>query len=427
MKILLHTWVILLSFFLLAVPVTANLSGTDIPIHSLNITEDESGNPYNTYSNGFVLDHELIVWETYRVKQAPPKNISSIIRMMNVSDGETQVIATSPSSEHQYMFDTPFSAEEGRVVWSENSMIFLYDRTTGKEKSLTTDESRGDPRLYRQNRNPIIISDRVIWIGDQVYPSTRSEIALLNLTSQNRQLVFSGPGKIGTLSADGSHIVWSDERNEPGGGDIYLFDLDRNEEIPLCTARDLQHYPRISGEYVVWEDLRHGNPAIYLYNLTSKTEQRISGDNPLTLASMPYIAGNYVAWTQYDVHDRTREKSRTIAIYRINTGERELFLQGTRPLTLLDLKENRLLYYRSEGKSLQEGYVHLFVIDTMEESLATTQPAPVTGQENLTREATHQRSPAPSQSAPVCVALPLAAACIAFFIWARTAYPSTGP
>jgi len=416
MEKIIENVVLAVLFFLVVTPVTANMSGTDVLIHSPYIIEEEFGDPYFTYSKGFVLDQNWIAWETYRLKQAPPKNISSVIRMMSVSDGETQVIASSPSSEHQYMFDTPFSAEDGRVVWSENSTIFLYDRTTGKEQSLTWDESRDDPRLYRQNRNPIITSDRIIWIGDQVYPSTRSEIFLLNLTSQNRQLVFSGPGKIGMLSADGSHIVWSDNRNEPGGGDIYLFDLDRNEEIPICTARNLQQHPAISGEYVVWEDYREGKPAIYLYNLTSKTEQRISDDNPLTLASMPYLAGNYVAWAQYDVNDRTREKSRTIAIYRINTGERELFLQGTRPLTLLDLKENRILYYRSDGKSLHDGYVHLFVIDTLAETRVTTQPTQVIVQENLTQDTVSSRQPAPTRFASIGAALPLMAGCIALLI-----------
>jgi len=398
------------SLIMLASP-TAALSGTDTLIHSPYIIEDESGDPYFTYSKGFVLDQNWIGWETYRLKQAPPKNISSSIQMMNVSDGETQVLATSPSSEHQYMFDTPFSTENGRVVWSENSKIFLYDRTTGKEKSLTTDESRDDPRLYRQNRNPIITSDRIIWIGDQVYPSTRSEIFLLNLTSQNRQLVFSGPGKIDTLSADGSRIVWSDERGEAGGGDIYLFDLDRNEETPVCTARDIQQHPQISGDYVVWEDYRDGIPAIYLYNLTSKTEQRISNDNPLTLASMPYISRNFIAWTQYDIQDRTREKSRTIMIYSISTGEKELFLQGARPLTLQDFKDNRLLYSRQDDKSIKDGFIHLFVIDTPVSAPSPTLSASSPEQENFIDHGEKSHAPVPTHSASG-IATPLAFACL---------------
>jgi beta propeller repeat protein len=413
MKMLLRMCGIVFFFFLVMAPVAANISGTDIPLHSPYIIEGESGDPYFTYSKGFVLDQNWIVWETYRLKQAPPKNISSIIQMMNVSDGEMQVLATSPSSEHQYMFDTPFSTENGRVVWSENSKIFLYVRTTGKEKSLTTDESRDDPHLYRQNRNPIITSDRIIWIGDQVYPSTRSEIFLLNLTSQNRQLVFSGPGKIDTLSADGSRIVWVDKRNEPGDGDIYLYDIDQNEERPLCTAPDLQQYPRISGDYVVWEDFRDGIPAIYLYNLTSRTESRISD---LTfIASMPYISGNYIAWTQYDIQDRTREKSRTIMIYNIGTGEKELFRQGARPLTLQDFRDNHLLYSIQDDKTLQEGYVHMFVIDRPVPFPSPTFYSPAHEGGNYTSQVEYSREPTPLQSASILS--PLLIVCSIFLVY----------
>ncbi|MCK9581307.1 MAG: hypothetical protein M0Q92_12790 [Methanoregula sp.] len=418
MKNLSHICGLVLIFFLVTIPASAILSGTDIPLYSTSITEDESGNQFYSFSNGFAVDHNLILWETLLLERTLQTNITSTLWLMNLSDGKMQILATSPSPEHQHLFNTPFGIADGRVVWSEDFNIFVYNDTSQEAYALTTDGAGVDLSIQRENRDPVISGDRVVWAKRTLYPSNDFGIVLYNLTSQTLQELPVGPGRKSYPAIDGSRIVWSDKRKEPGGGDIYLFDIDRNEEIALCTAHDLQQYPRISGNYVVWEDLRDGNPAIYLYNLTSGTEHRISENNLMALASMPYLSGNYAVWTEYSVLDQTRDESRRIIVYNIITGETELLLPDTPQKVLWDFRDNRILYSDSDNTSLKEGYVHLYVIDAPAPDPLPVLTSPTSGVGNHTTPTEKPATMVPTREAPA-TAIPLALGCFCLLFWIR--------
>lgn len=406
-ELLLYGLVLLL--FMTVIPVAGEFFGRDIVIDSPYITENESGTAF-TVSDGFALDHDLMIWETYRQERNGPKNVSGSIRMMNLTDGNTRILATFPSPGHKEMFDTPFGFSDGRVVWLEDFNVWVYDKNVEKAYPLTTDGVHVDLSIQRENRDPFISADRIVWAKKKLYPYVDYDIVLYNLASQTLTDISTAPGKKSTPVMDGTRIVWSDKRDEPDDGDIYLYDLVRGIEIPLCTARDLQQHPAISGNYVVWEDFRNGNPGIYLYNLTSMTENRISDTNPLFLAGMPLLSGNFAAWTEYSVSDKTREDSRRVIVYNILTGERELFLSGSTRPVLLDLDDNRILYADPENKSLEEGFAHLFMIDVPQKTAAPTEPSPDPAQQNITYPDNSIPLPAPTQTSPAGI-VPLAAAC----------------
>ncbi|MDD1686936.1 hypothetical protein [Methanoregula sp.] len=417
MKPLLQMCGIFLFILLVTTPVAALLSGTDIPFYSPHITEDESGNPYLTYSEPFNLDRDRIVWQTARLTPSPTKYISSTIWMMNMSDGETRILATTHSPDHSYRVDTPFGLAGEHVVWSENSTIFLYNQATGETSALTPDEiSVEDPSLMRDNQYPVISGDHVAWIRVQIYPITMYEIALFNLTSQARRVIHTGPGKISTLSMDGSRIVWSDDRNEPGSGDIYLFDLDLNEEIPLSTARHSQYCPEISGDYVVWRDFRDGNPATYLYNLTSGTEYRISRD--FFNAYAQQISGDLIAWKENSIFDTRDEPSGSIIVYSISSGAREVLPISTEFPRLFDIDGNRILWasYGEDPKDKlkKDGYIHLFVINTPNLDPVPELTPQSDGFRNHTLTPEKTASPTPTHSSPG-PAVPLAVGSLLLF------------
>lgn len=404
---LLYGFVLLL--FITAIPVAGQFSGRDIVIHSPYIMENESDTVF-TFSDGFALDHDLMIWETYRQERNGPKNVSGSIHIMNLTDGNTHVAATFPSPGHKEMFETPFGFSDGRVVWLEDFNVWVYDNAGKEAYPLTTDGAHVPVSIQRANRDPTIFADRAVWVKQKNYPSDDDDIVLYNMTSHTLTDISAAPGKKSGPVMDNSRIVWSDKRDEPDDGDIYLYDVERSREIPLCTARDLQQHPAISGNYVVWADFRDGNPGIYLYNLTSMTEYRISDTNPLFLASMPFLSGDYAAWTEYSVSDKTREKSREIIVYNILTGERELFRpESSRPV-LLDLDDNRILYADQENKLLEDGFVHLFMIDVPQKTAAPTDPSPDPGPQNSTRPGDPTMSPSSPQTSPAGI-VPLAAAC----------------
>jgi beta propeller repeat protein len=421
MKNLSHICGLVLLFFLLTIPVSAILSGTDIPIYSPYITEDESGNQFYSFSNGFAVNHNLIFWETLLLERSLQTNITSTLWLMNLSDGKMQILATSPSPEHQRLFNTPFGIADDRVVWSEDFNIFVYNDTSQEAYALTTDGAGVDLSEQRENRDPVISGDRIVWAKRKLYPSNDYGIVLYNLTRRTLQEYPVGPGRKLSPAMDGSRVVWTDKRDEPDGGDIYLFDLDRNEEIPLCTARDLQQHPGISGDYIVWEDFRDGNPAIYLYNLSSGTEHRISENNLMALASMPYLSGNYAVWTEYSVLDKTRDESRRIIVYNILTGERELFLPDTPRKVLWDFHDNRILYSDSDNTSLKEGYVHLYMIDTPAPDPLPVLTSPSYGSGNHTYATEKPATTVPTREAPLA-AIPLALGGTVLALWIRNRF-----
>ena len=384
-------------------PVTATLSGADIPVYSPYITEDDSGSPNYTYSDAFAIDHDQMVWEKFTWEQANSSNFSITLYLMNLTDRSTRIIATSPSPEFHYLFETPFGLADGKVVWCAESdaNLFMYDDHAGKMYPLTTDGTSIDLGIQRRNRDPFIFGDQIIWAKQKLYPSEDADIVMYNLTDKTLRDIATDPGKKSGPTMDDSYVVWVDRRNEPGAGDIWLFDLKNNTERPLCTAHGLQHYPQVSGNYVVWGDLRDGPPAIYLYNLTTETEYRIS--DPNYYAAMPSLSGNYVAWETYALYDDTKEKTRQVVVYNIATGESVLFEPGTRHPMLLGLNNNRILYANPDRQTIKDGYVHIFAIETPAPVQSTPEVPVVTTPhtENRTAPASYSFSePAPAGSGP---------------------------
>lgn len=81
-----------------------------------------------------------------------------------------------------------------------------------------------------------------------------------------RRKLVTGGSHLGGPRISGRRIVYPDTRN--GNSDIYLYELDLNQEFALCTHFDQQLIPDISGNYVVWADMRSGSGDIYLYDLS---------------------------------------------------------------------------------------------------------------------------------------------------------------
>jgi beta propeller repeat protein len=403
MKCILYLCSTILLLCIAMPPVAASLSGTDIPIHSPYITEDDSGKPNYTYPEGVAIDRDQMVWEKLIWEPANSSHFSLTLYLMNLTDGNTRIIATSPSQDFQYFFQTPFGFADGRVVWNaeNDTNLFMYDDRTEKVSPLTVDGT-ADLSIQRPNRDPFIFGNRIVWAKQKLYPSEDSDIVLYNLTDRTLRDIATDPGKKAMPTMDDSYVVWVDKRSEPGAGDIYLFDLANNTERPLCTARGVQHYPQVSGNYVVWADLRDGPPAIYLFNLTTGTEYRIS--DPNYYAAVPYLSGNYVAWEMYALYDDTKEKTRQVVVYNIATGESVLFEPGTRHPMLLGLNNNRILYANPDNQTIKDGYVHIFAIDTPAPDQSTPGvPVAATPQtENKTAPVSYTFSePASAGSGPV--------------------------
>ncbi|PKG31466.1 TolB family protein, partial [Methanoregula sp.] len=342
------------------------LDGHNVLIHSPNITLNEDSTDHTEFSNYFDLDGDQLVWmNTWAERKIEEKLVRNRIYLMNLSDNTTMMIAETPDIHHEYAFRPPIPLSGRFVVFSEamNNNLFLYDTVTGRETSLTSDGSA--PDVQRENAFPDLDGDRVVWSKRKPYGSAGDlDIVFMNLsTGVSRDIcILLGDQKEPALS--GQRIVWTDTRNEPEGGDIYLYDMGTGTETAVCTERGLQQRPKISGNSVVWMDYRDGNPAVYVYNISYGRETRISRDN--FVADAPLLSGNLVVWQEYSVFDRRDERMGSIVVFDTAAGTREILPTGTVFPQLLAVDDNRILYANPDEKTLEEGFIHLFEMDIHE-------------------------------------------------------------
>ena len=98
------------------------------------------------------------------------------------------------------------------------------------------------------------------------------------------------PASRSGLRISGSRLVWRSGRKEGGDGqweyDIYAYDIESGQQIPVAMATDGHQWPAIQGDTVVWADNRNsplkgtgksgcsncaGNPFdIYAYDIATR-------------------------------------------------------------------------------------------------------------------------------------------------------------
>jgi beta propeller repeat protein len=352
-----------LVFTVFCQPVAA-LPGTDSLIYSPNITLNEDAPAYTEFSTAFDLDGNKLVWMNIWAERKTDARKDTIY-LLDLQDNESRILTQTPGSCHEHSFDSSLSFSNGTLVWTEllKDDIFEYFVPDQEEQQITSDGSVEDLTEEWKNKNPMIEGDRVVWAKKKP-AGTREDydIVLMNISNGVLQEICTSDADQTNPYISGSRIVWADKRNEPDGGDIYLFDLDTRREMPVCTDTGSQKYPKLFNDTVIWRDYRDGGPEVYIFDLSSGKESRIS--DPAYDAGEPFIWGNYVAWTEYLRFDRRDTRSSRICVYDISEGSREILPVSTSYPLLLDLDRDRILYEDPDQDSMKTGYLHLFVIDT---------------------------------------------------------------
>jgi beta propeller repeat protein len=111
-------------------------------------------------------------------------------------------------------------------------------------------------------------------------------------------------------SISGSRIVWQDQRNN--GFDIYLYDLDTNQESRITSnTRNIEIRPLISGSRIVWDE----GPDIFLYDLETRQERKISSGT----GDKQYLSfyGSKIIWSD----DRNLTGFYNIYLYDLITNQ----------------------------------------------------------------------------------------------------------
>lgn len=132
---------------------------------------------------------------------------------------------------------------------------------------------------------------------------------------ENEPLIIESGNQEGPVIY-GDKVVWMDGRN--GNLDIYMYDLSKKEEIPICTNVATQSGVQIHGDKIVWMDNRNGNWDIYMYDLTKKEEVPVIVTNWRNEYG-PQIYGDKIVWqensnrgTYVFLHDLSNSKETQI-------------------------------------------------------------------------------------------------------------------
>jgi beta propeller repeat protein len=236
---------------------------------------------------------DRLVWNDWR-QDTTGENMFSGIYMYNISSGENKLLIET------YSFSAPVIYKDV-IVWqderNENSVIYMYDISTGEEQQITTHTS--------DQANPVIHDDIIVW-QDNRYGNW--DIYMYAISSGEERQITMEVSDQTNPAIYGDKIVWQDYRN--GNWDIYMYDLSSEKEIRLTTSESDQIDPAICGNRIVWVD---GYLEIFMYDMSTGKELQITDwedHSSITEAEwrgQPAIYENRVVWSDgrngMDHHD----------------------------------------------------------------------------------------------------------------------------
>lgn len=229
------------------------------------------------------------------------------------------------------------------VATGPDGEVYLLNISTGERRQLTDDGHR--------KRWPIMSENYVAWTDQrrQIEIPNRSssqpeftfadDIFVLDLATGEQRRITEVPANRYGLGISGHRLVWSDTRNELDGEyyefDVYAYDLETDQEIPVAVRKGSQRSPVIYGDTVVWTDNRNHSlldapdsdqihfgcgdcPAnrfdIYSFDFSTVEEKPLIQTGYYNTYAI--IRGDYVLWKSYHP-----EMNMTVKLWNLASGE----------------------------------------------------------------------------------------------------------
>jgi beta propeller repeat protein len=164
--------------------------------------------------------------------------------------------------------------DDGKVVWTDNGIIHLYDLKTKKDITIKSSASS----------HPAISGSKLVWHNES---NKVPILTVYDISSGSKSYIRKNVDKDSIPAIYGSKIVWN------ANSSIYMRDISKSIQIKIASGS----YPDIYGSKVVYSsDIGGDTPQIYLYNIISKKSTDISkyGDN-----YYPHIYGDKVIWSDF--------------------------------------------------------------------------------------------------------------------------------
>jgi len=183
--------------------------------------------------------------------------------LLDIETGKKQEIAKISSGQHSH------DIYENTIVWNDKIAgewgIYVYDIESNETKRIASNERfQAFPKIYK---------DKVVWIDRRNLGD--ADVYLYDLTT-GKERSFGGIGNQTFPDIYENKIVWSDATSYPvslKGGRIQLYDLDREKLYYLTEELNLSSFPKIYGNNIVLQEFdasnKHWN--LYLFKINTET------------------------------------------------------------------------------------------------------------------------------------------------------------
>jgi beta propeller repeat protein len=219
-----------------------------------------------------------VIWDDYR------SGTWGDVYLFNLTSGtETLVINSSIRG-----FKCP-EIYENKLVYEEYGDIVIYDFVNGTSKILAFTGDQQHPNIYKS---------KAVWVD---IPT--NSIKVYDIDSEQIIKTISSSGGIEEPAIFENDIVWRQNSNT-----IFHYNLQTGVTNQITSNTSEKGAPSIFGNLIVWHDKRNGAPDVYMYNLDSQQETNIA--NTLNTETYPVIYGNRVLYGSLD----------NIYLYEVLTG-----------------------------------------------------------------------------------------------------------
>ena len=275
-----------------------------------------------SYWNQPAIYNDKIVWEDYRNGYE-----NSDIYMYDISTGKETQITTSGSAHFPDIYGD-------RIVWIDERNkgsnsgyyydVYMYDLSTGKETQISADGSAYD------YESPSISGDKIVWQGseDNIYVHNLSTNETIEIVTEQQY-----PGTNLRLDIFNDKIVYWDTRDAYGtefndgilNPNIYMYNLSTNKETQITTSKSAVGKPSIYDDKIVWVDNRDGKDDIYMYDISTKKETLIKASEEVGCSTgSPKIYGDRIVWSDSCYSDEYSN----IRMYNLSTSTETLIARG---------------------------------------------------------------------------------------------------
>ncbi len=147
------------------------------------------------------------------------------------------------------------------------------------------------------------------------------DIYAYQISTHQEFVVTKTPGKQWLPSVAGDYIVWEDYRN--GSADIYGYQISTKTVFPITTAIQNQLFPQTDGVNVVWYDQRGGTADVYRFQLAGAGGSVYPVETGVGDQWYPQVGGDYIVWQDY------QNGYNDVYLYQISTGTKTNITSGT--------------------------------------------------------------------------------------------------